>query len=111
MMAVAVTVAVSTSVWSASGVGTSGREGYPIRIQNLAEGEGFEPPKACTLVVFKTTAIDRSAIPPATTMIRAVSHQDSLQEGHSDFSTGHAIRQETLREWIDGDSLRVSEPW
>src|SRR5205823_14904548 len=38
----------------------------PIRIQNLAEGEGFEPPKACTLVVFKTTAIDHSAIPPAT---------------------------------------------
>jgi hypothetical protein len=32
---------------------------------NLAEGEGFEPPKACTLVVFKTTAIDHSAIPPA----------------------------------------------
>jgi hypothetical protein len=32
----------------------------------LAEGEGFEPPKACTLVVFKTTAIDHSAIPPAT---------------------------------------------
>ena len=30
------------------------------------EGEGFEPPKACTLVVFKTTAIDHSAIPPAT---------------------------------------------
>jgi hypothetical protein len=36
-------------------------------IRNLAEGEGFEPPKACTLVVFKTTAIDHSAIPPATT--------------------------------------------
>jgi hypothetical protein len=31
------------------------------------EGEGFEPPKACTLVVFKTTAIDHSAIPPAST--------------------------------------------
>ena len=31
----------------------------------MAEGEGFEPPKACTLVVFKTTAIDHSAIPPA----------------------------------------------
>ena len=41
------------------------REGYLIRIQNMAEGEGFEPPKACTLVVFKTTAIDHSAIPPA----------------------------------------------
>ncbi len=32
------------------------REGYPIRIQNVAEGEGFEPPKACTLVVFKPVA-------------------------------------------------------
>ena len=36
-----------------------------VRIHSLAEGEGFEPPKACTLVVFKTTAIDHSAIPPA----------------------------------------------
>src|SRR6266550_6792385 len=25
------------------------------RIRSLAEGEGFEPPKACTLVVFKAT--------------------------------------------------------
>src|SRR3982074_872196 len=41
------------------------RESYPIRIQNVAEGEGFEPLKACPLVVFKTTAIDHSAIPPA----------------------------------------------
>ena len=36
------------------------------------EGEGFEPPKACTLVVFKTTAIDHSAIPPASTNDTAV---------------------------------------
>ena len=35
------------------------------RNAGMAEGEGFEPPKACTLVVFKTTAIDHSAIPPA----------------------------------------------
>src|SRR5437870_10342975 len=47
------------------------REGYLICIQNVAEGEGFEPPKACTLVVFKTTAIDHSAIPPASINIRA----------------------------------------
>ena len=40
------------------------REGR-LRKSALAEGEGFEPPKACTLVVFKTTAIDHSAIPPA----------------------------------------------
>src|SRR2546423_14843557 len=51
------------------------REGYRIRIQNMAEGEGFEPPKACTLVVFKTTAIDHSAIPPAITNIRAIMHR------------------------------------
>jgi hypothetical protein len=37
----------------------------PVHVGKLAEGEGFEPPKACTLVVFKTTAIDHSAIPPA----------------------------------------------
>ena len=30
----------------------------------LAEGEGFEPPEALTSMVFKTTAIGRSAIPP-----------------------------------------------
>jgi hypothetical protein len=36
-----------------------------MELRNVAEGEGFEPPKACTLVVFKTTAIDHSAIPPA----------------------------------------------
>ncbi len=29
-----------------------------------AEGEGFEPPEACASAVFKTAAIDRSAIPP-----------------------------------------------
>ena len=30
----------------------------------LAEGEGFEPPEACTSTVFKTAAFDRSAILP-----------------------------------------------
>lgn len=29
-----------------------------------AEGEGFEPPNTCVLLVFKTSAIGRSAIPP-----------------------------------------------
>ena len=28
------------------------------------EGEGFEPPEGCPSTVFKTAAIDRSAIPP-----------------------------------------------
>ena len=31
----------------------------------MAEGEGFEPPEPCGSVVFKTTAIVHSAIPPA----------------------------------------------
>jgi hypothetical protein len=30
----------------------------------MAEGEGFEPPEACTSPVFKTGAFNRSAIPP-----------------------------------------------
>ncbi len=30
----------------------------------IAEGEGFEPPEALTSTVFKTAAIDHSAIPP-----------------------------------------------
>jgi hypothetical protein len=30
----------------------------------VAEGEGFEPPRAFTLTVFKTAAIVHSAIPP-----------------------------------------------
>ena len=32
----------------------------------LAEREGFEPPDPCRSTVFKTAAIDRSAISPAT---------------------------------------------
>jgi hypothetical protein len=31
---------------------------------NLAEGEGFEPPVTYATTVFKTAAINRSAIPP-----------------------------------------------
>ena len=31
----------------------------------LAEGEGFEPPGPCGPLVFKTSAIDHSATPPA----------------------------------------------
>jgi hypothetical protein len=30
----------------------------------VAEGEGFEPPRACALPVFKTGAFNRSATPP-----------------------------------------------
>src|SRR5581483_8787852 len=32
--------------------------------RELAEGEGFEPPRARALPVFKTGAFDRSATPP-----------------------------------------------
>lgn len=31
----------------------------------MAEGKGFEPPKACASPVFKTGAINHSATPPA----------------------------------------------
>src|SRR5437867_6866215 len=33
--------------------------------QGRAEGEGFEPPGHCCPTVFKTAAINRSAIPPS----------------------------------------------
>jgi hypothetical protein len=36
----------------------------PTRPDELAEGEGFEPPVGCPTAVFKTAALDRSAIPP-----------------------------------------------
>jgi hypothetical protein len=37
----------------------------PLNLQFvLAEGEGFEPPKTFALTVFKTVALNRSAIPP-----------------------------------------------
>ena len=32
--------------------------------KNLAEGEGFEPPVPCGTPVFKTGALNHSAIPP-----------------------------------------------
>ena len=35
----------------------------------MAEGEGFEPPRACALPVFKTGAFNHSAIPPALNII------------------------------------------
>lgn len=45
----------------------SGRE--TTRLDNIAEGGGFEPPEARTSTVFKTVAIVRSAIPPPTTLL------------------------------------------
>ena len=35
-----------------------------VRDRNLAEGKGFEPLETCASLVFKTSAFDRSAIPP-----------------------------------------------
>ena len=32
---------------------------------SLAEREGFEPPMACAITVFKTAAFDHSATPPS----------------------------------------------
>jgi len=37
---------------------------YAPVFHSLAEKEGFEPPEACTSTVFKTAAIDHSAISP-----------------------------------------------
>ena len=36
----------------------------PKDLSSFAEGEGFEPPVPCGTTVFKTAAIDHSAIPP-----------------------------------------------
>ena len=44
--------------------GFSGKAKILIKDQLLAEGEGFEPPVGCPTTVFKTVALDRSAIPP-----------------------------------------------
>src|SRR6266571_9207276 len=61
------------TTWMASGWGLASQVASQLTSGGVTrgskpntEGEGFEPPKACTLVVFKTTAIDHSAIPPAT---------------------------------------------
>ena len=35
------------------------------KIKTMAEGEGFEPPRPCGPPVFKTGAINHSAIPPS----------------------------------------------
>ena len=42
------------------------KKGHPkIRVPLFhAEGEGFEPPEPCSSTVFKTAAIDHSAILP-----------------------------------------------
>ena len=37
-----------------------------LRSGRQAEGEGFEPPVGCPTAVFKTAALDHSAIPPGT---------------------------------------------
>lgn len=40
----------------------------------MAEGKGFEPLEACTSLVFKTSAFDHSAIPPAMTRLGRHGH-------------------------------------
>jgi hypothetical protein len=44
-----------------------------------AEGEGFEPPLACASTVFKTVAIDHSAIPPCLAVGEIYCFNDSLR--------------------------------
>src|SRR5207253_8081225 len=51
-------------------------------IRNLAEGEGFEPPKACTLVVFKTTRL-RDAAQKLHMMVRCKLNQATECTGQS----------------------------
>ena len=46
------------------------RRNYLVQ-KYLAEGEGFEPSRACALPVFKTGAIGRSATPPGDFVIIA----------------------------------------
>ena len=41
---------------------------------HIAEREGFEPPEACTSTVFKTAAIDHSAISPLGRMGGRLNH-------------------------------------
>ncbi len=61
----------------------------------LAEGVGFEPTEACTSPVFKTGALDRSAIPP---IARESAHGDSTREeskaieGHHENASHRACR-------------------
>jgi hypothetical protein len=50
-----------------------------------AEGEGFEPPVGFPTVVFKTTALDRSAIPPIVFHPQATEFYHSWQPGQSIF--------------------------
>ena len=48
--------------------------------RNLAEGKGFEPLETCASLVFKTSAFDRSAIPPSSLLALATSAGgDTLQ--------------------------------
>jgi hypothetical protein len=43
-----------------------------------AEREGFEPPEACTSTVFKTAAIDHSAISPRAKVLKNLKRQKIL---------------------------------
>ena len=55
----------------------------------MAVGQGFEPWRACTLAVFKTAALNRSAIPPRGEMTlqtppRAVRHTKGYASPYKD---------------------------
>ena len=71
--------------------------GCRIRIEILAEGEGFEPPKACTLVVFKPQH------PPLNTKTGRKGHFLS-----GDFTTGSAPPAERA---IDRSVFSRRPPW
>ena len=78
-----------------------------LRKSALAEGEGFEPPKACTLVVFKTTAIDHSAIPPAI-LNNTVGYPPKTLFKNTDPTSSLGTRYWTNR-FVSGSRVIVSE--
>ena len=49
------------------------------KIKKMAEREGFEPPEPFGSMVFKTTAIDHSAISPVIKEIRARDNEETCK--------------------------------
>ena len=50
------------------------------KIKKMAEREGFEPPEPFGSMVFKTTAIDHSAISPVIKSLRARDNEETCKQ-------------------------------
>ena len=50
------------------------------KIKKMAEREGFEPPEPFGSMVFKTTAIDHSAISPVSKKITARDNEETCKQ-------------------------------